>query len=140
MSLHFTPGLISLLIVAALLVITVVYASKQANVLQEEAKLKAAAAREFEGAKPALIHASDSIIDKLPGDIPVAALEVKAQAALTVLLTRLLAGNALLSGSATLLIGLLPLAFSALPKTVDVSGYKAQLKDEVAKVITEARL
>ena len=103
-------------------------------------RAKAAASREFEGAKPALIHAADTTIDKLPDTLDVAGLETEGRAALTALLHRLLASNPLLAGGSALLIGLLPLAFAALPKTVDVAAYKAHLKDALHKLITEARL
>ena len=106
----------------------------------EEQKFAEAAAREFEGAKPALIHACDTAIDTLPDNLDLAGLEAKALIGLTGLLRRLLITNPLLGGAGMLLIGLLPTAFSALPKTVDTTTYKGLLKEEVAKVIGGAHL
>ena len=105
-----------------------------------KARARAAASREFEGAKPALIHAADTEVDKLPDTVDLAALETTARAALTALLHRLLAANPILGGGATLLLGLLPLAFARLPRAVDVAGYKLGLKDELHKMITGAKL
>ena len=105
-----------------------------------EKKLQEASAREFEGAKPALIHACDTTIDALPDTVDLSALEAKALITLTALLKRLLLANPLLGGAGMLLISLLPMAFSALPKTVETSAYKGLLKEEVAKVIGGARL
>jgi hypothetical protein len=105
-----------------------------------DARLKEAAAREFDGAKPALIHACDALIDKVPDNMDITAMEAKALIGLTTLARRLLSGNPLLAGADLLLMSLLPLAFAALPKTVDTANYKGLLKEEVVKVIREARL
>ena len=114
--------------------------SDVATLRSGEKKLQDAAAREFEGAKPALIHACDTTIDALPDTVDLSALEAKALITLTALLKRLLLANPLLGGAGILLIGLLPMAFSALPKTLDAAAYKGRLKEEVAKVIGEAKI
>ena len=131
---------VSLFLVAMIAASLYFSKSHVATLRSGEKKLQEAAAREFEGAKPALIHACDTSIDALPDNLDLTALEAKALITLTGLLRRLLITNPLLGGAGMLLIGLLPTAFSALPKTVDTSAYKGLLKEEVAKVIGGARL
>lgn len=110
------------------------------QIAQAEQKLLDAAAREFEGAKPALIHACDVLIDALPTDIDLSGLQAKALIGLTALMQRLLGGNVLLTGADLLLMSLLPAAFAALPKMVETAAFKGLLKEEVVKVIRGASL
>lgn len=135
------------IIVAVLSIVGAIFAAlnlvdrlRGGKAAQAEQRILDAAAREFDGAKPALIHACDVVIDSLPSDIDLSALQAKALISLTALMQRLLGGNVLLTGADLLLMALLPTAFAALPKMVDTAAFKGLLKDEVVKVIRGARL
>ena len=146
MSLHSTQ-LIALMFAAVLTLIAILELvhitgryKAAGKIVDAEKKLLDAASREFEGAKPSLIHACDTVIDSLPNEIDLSALQAKALISLTALMQRLLGGNVLLTGADILLMTLLPTAFAALPKMVDTAAFKGLLKEEVVKVIRGATL